>query len=172
MNKLIVPKRFFLMGFADLSDPYKRAMSSKWFFTPIFWTFIVTVAGLLGSLVFKGEINGSSLITSLIVSAIYYSVELKIIEGYRKKIIADMESARPFIGPYSFDWHSVNSGIEHCNIIPTMAGKLKFISNQLPSFGIKRMRGELFDYYVYNDVENLDQKDLKKFVVPNDGPRI
>lgn len=87
--------------------------------------------------------------------------------GYRDKIIADMEAAKPLNGTYGFRGYTTNFGVEHVTIVPTMAGDLKFISLESIS-NIQKKAGQLFNYYVFNEVENLDQKDLSKFVAIDD----
>lgn len=166
MNELLVPEVGLFQILKDLIfKPRKVSMSSVWWASPIFVSVIV---GAVVSQIFCRITGDNFLLTGLLCTTGFYTGCILAVKGFRKKIIADMKAAKPFDEVYGFRGYSINFNTQHVVIVPTMAGDLKFKGfDSIPN--IQKKAGQLFDYYVFNNVEDLDQRDLSKFIaVPND----
>lgn len=163
MNRLIVPERTLIGELKDAFNYRKRAMMSGWLWACLLLGVYVTLLIIVMLTIILGELNGSIIGCSVLAGIMYFIMKVIGTRHIRSKIIADMKSSILLSGAYSPDGH--RQGEEYVGILPTMAGKLRFISIQLPSLGIEKKVGEYYSYFVYKDVENLGKKDLRKFIV-------
>lgn len=164
MNKLIVPETTFMEKFKSVFLPsQKRAIFSNWLAMSIYRSLIVAVAAFLIVSILEGTIYGFFTIYALLVGLGYYTIDSRIVENHRKKIIVDMKSAKPFSRVHGF--RGLTSGSpEWATYVPTMAGELHFIGDRFFSFIIVKKSGKLFNYYDFPEVEGLNPKDLRQFI--------
>lgn len=85
------------------------------------------------------------------------------IRNFRKKIMADIESAGNFSGTYGF-YCSDNLRDQSFVDVSTMAGKLTFVCEGSSMGLIEKKSGRYFNYYAYSDVEGINSKDLRIFI--------
>lgn len=171
MNKLEVPREKFSKKCALVFTLEESALSSAWKIICFIQSLIVALIALSISWFFEGVIRDYYVLFSILVGLAYYVVDSTTVKNYRKKIIADMNSAGSFKGKSGFRGYSAHIGNAYVTIVPTLAGNIHFVSygESDPFLVIKKKHGRFFNYYEFKDVEKLDQKDLRRFIaIPND----
>jgi len=164
-NKLEVPERTFKGEIKAIFDNHLRAMSPRWRIYSLILGMLFGLSILIFMLFLLRAIDIFIVAFCLFWGFTAFMIIFSSTLTYRKKINDDMKAAKPYEKVYGFHEYTSSLGFEHTTIVPTMAGDLKFRSYNPYSYpSIQKKAGQLFDYYVFNDVENLDKKDLSKFI--------
>lgn len=164
MNELIAPQGLNVKRLFSNSFSVKNASISSFWAAPLIGELLIACMFFLYIFVF--QINWiRSLVIIMPAALFFYLIRIFAVYDYRKKIIADMESAKPISKVY--DLRGIVSGNgEHTTYVSTMAGELKFVGDRLFAFKIVKKSGKFFDYYDFPKTEGLNKKDLRQFIAP------
>ena len=162
MNKLIVPRESIIKSVFINSFRVKNASMSSFWAAPLIGELVIACMVFVYIFVFK--INwGHSLLVIMPLAIFYYLMRLWAVHSYRSKIIKDMKSAEPIqVGFYG------SRNVLYFNYIATMAGQLKFVTDESITFDIEKRRGKLYEYYHYANVDDINVKDLRIFISSED----
>ena len=163
MNKLEVPEVTFFGELKIAFNAPKRSLSANWCLISVLRALLFALSMFLFTWFIERGIHDYFVAYSVLVALLFYVIDSTDVKVFRRTIIADMKAAKPFQETFGFCGYTEDFGTVHVTYVQTMAGELKFKSPE--SFpDIQKKAGQLFDYYVFNGVENLDMNDLRKFV--------
>ena len=165
MNRLEVPEKSYRSEISTMFVNHKRAMSSNWVVYSLFLGILFGLVVFIFMWFLFGDFDVYIVCNAALIGSVAFVIIVYSTGRFREKIIADMKSAEPFKGVCGFRGYSSHMSSENVTIVPTLAGKLHFVScGDYAPFLVEKRSGQFYDYFEFKDVENLDQKDLRKFI--------